>query len=108
MEALRASSEPIVLLVYGDHKPGVGDVPASLRELGVDLDLRSWEGVKNYYSTTWLIWANDAACELLGRRFVGEEIGARRLRGIDRQLIIRGSRDLIEIGDHRSVAGSGK
>ena len=71
-EQLRACEEPIVLLVYGDHKPWLGDGNAAYQELGVDLDPSSEAGFFNHYATEYLIWANDAALALLDGELSGD------------------------------------
>lgn len=70
-ERLRDDEAPVVLLVYGDHKPWLGDDNSVYQELGIHLDLSDEEGFRNYYSTPYLIWANEAAKELLGSGFSG-------------------------------------
>ena len=72
VETLRRSKEPVVLLVYGDHKPWLGDNNSVYRELGVDLNPGTWTGFTNYYSTTYLLWANEAAEQVLGHDLSGE------------------------------------
>ncbi len=72
VEAFRAAEEPVVLVVFGDHKPWFGDAGSVYQELGINMDTSTEEGFYNYYSTRWLIWANDAAKEILGNDFVGE------------------------------------
>ena len=71
-ETLREDRAPVVMLVYGDHKPWLGDGNSVYHELGVDLKLTEETGFINYYSTTYLIWANDAARALLGSDLSGE------------------------------------
>ena len=61
-----------MLAVFGDHKPWLGYSNSAYQELGVNLDTATEEGFYNYYSTRYLIWANDAAKEALGEDFVGE------------------------------------
>lgn len=72
VETLRQSREPVVLLVYGDHKPWLGDSNSVYQELGVDLNPGTWTGFTNYYSTPYLLWANEAAEEVLGHDISGE------------------------------------
>lgn len=82
VDRFRASSRPIVLLLYGDHKPVLGSGPetyttSSYTTFGMDVDLSSEEGFLNLYSTEYVIWMNDAAREKLGitgRRAVGPTI----------------------------------
>lgn len=72
VEELRASSEPIVLLLYGDHMPWLGYANSVYQEFSVDFDRSTEKGLKNYYGTRYLVWANDAAKAKLDRQFVGE------------------------------------
>lgn len=71
-EQLEQLDEPVVLVVYGDHKPWLGDNNSVYKELGINLDQSTTEGFMNYYSTSYLIWANSAAKERIGNDFVGE------------------------------------
>ena len=41
------------------------------RELGVNLNMEDPEGFANYFATPYVIWANSAAKEALGRDFTG-------------------------------------
>ncbi|MBO4915249.1 MAG: LTA synthase family protein [Oscillospiraceae bacterium] len=69
---LEKRGEPVVLVVFGDHKPWLGYDSAVYNELGVNLDVTTEEGFYNYYSTPYLIWANSAAKAALGEDFTGE------------------------------------
>ncbi len=72
VDAFRDCGEPVILVVFGDHKPWFGDANSVYRELGINMDTGTESGFYNYYGTRWLIWANDEAKEVLGRDFVGE------------------------------------
>ena len=72
VDAFRASDEPIVLVVFGDHKPWLGNGNSVYHALGVNLDQDTPEGFYNYWSTRYLIWANDAAKAAIGRDIAGE------------------------------------
>ena len=72
VDTFRASDEPIVLVVFGDHKPWLGNGNSVYHALGVNLDQDSREGFYNYWSTPYLIWANGAAKAALGRDVRGE------------------------------------
>ena len=63
IDALRDREEPVVVVLFGDHKPWLGDDSCVAEELGVNYDLSTQEGFLNYYSTEYLIWANQAAKE---------------------------------------------
>lgn len=71
-DELEAMQEPVVLLVYGDHMPWLGDNNTAYTELGVNLDTSTLDGFLNYYSTRYLMWANSAAKAVAGNDFVGE------------------------------------
>ena len=72
VDTFRELDEPIVLVIFGDHKPWLGNNGSVYSALGIDLSLSSEESFYNYWSTPYLIWANDAAKEVLGNDFVGE------------------------------------
>lgn len=67
----RESENGVVLVFFGDHKPWLGDQSSTYRALGIDIFSESDEAFRNYYSTEYTIWANDAAREILGRDFTG-------------------------------------
>lgn len=67
----RAVDEPVVLILFGDHNPWLGDNSFVYEELGISLDLNEEQGFYNYYSTPYVIWANNTAKEVLGNDFVG-------------------------------------
>lgn len=70
VEELRSDPEPVVLVTFGDHLPSMDT--EYYAEMGVNLDTGTEDGFFTYYSTRYLIWANDAAKELLGRDIRGE------------------------------------
>lgn len=71
INTLKMSSEPVVIILFGDHNPWLGDNNSVYSMLGINFDLDTEEGFYNYYSTPYIIWANDAAREALGQNFVG-------------------------------------
>lgn len=71
VETLRESKRPVVLVLFGDHNPWMGDGNSIYHRLGINLDLSTEEGFRNYYSTRYLIWANQAAKDALGQDFTG-------------------------------------
>lgn len=72
LNQFRKEERPVVAVIYGDHKPWLGDGNSAYQELGVNLDTSTEEGFYNYYSTRYLIWANDAAKAALKNDFTGE------------------------------------
>jgi hypothetical protein len=78
LEQLRDCPEPMVVVLYGDHKPWLSEETGMsfgdedfYRELKLHFDLDTEEGLLAYISTPYLIWANDAAKELCGCDFSG-------------------------------------
>jgi len=65
------SDEPTVIVLFGDHKPWLGDSNLVYTELGADFSLESDDSFYQYYNTPYIIWANDAAKETLGNDFIG-------------------------------------
>ena len=62
----------MVLVLFGDHTPWGGNGNSAYTGIGADFDLSTLECFYEYYSTPYLIWANSAAKETLGRDFQGE------------------------------------
>lgn len=78
VDKLRASDRPVVLLIFGDHKPTLGSdinnyTTAAYEAFGIDMDVTSEQGFIDYYSTEYVIWANDAAKKQLGIDLAGKE-----------------------------------
>lgn len=71
-DTLRSDPEPVVLVLFGDHKPWLGDYSSVYFDLGIDM--RFWEAESDleYCRTPYVIWANDAAKRTLGRDVTGE------------------------------------
>lgn len=72
IEALAADDTPVVVILFGDHKPWMGNDASIYHELGVSFDLSCEEGIRNYYGTEYIIWANDAAKQVTGFDYTGE------------------------------------
>lgn len=70
-DSLRGEERPVVLVLFGDHMPWWGDGCSTYHSFGVNLDRATEEGFYNYYTTPYLIWANDAAKAVLGDVFTG-------------------------------------
>ena len=62
-----ATEEPVVLAFWGDHLPYLGDNQLGYRELGSEVAVQEEdrENILCSYETPYVIWANDAAAELL-------------------------------------------
>lgn len=63
--------EPLVLILFGDHNPLLGEGNSVYEMLGINLDFTEVDGAANYYQTPYVIYANDAAKKALERDFKG-------------------------------------
>lgn len=77
VDRLRNSDRPVVLVLYGDHNATLGSdinnyTTAAYTHFGIDMSVNSEQGFINYYGTEYLIWANDAAKEVLRHDIRGE------------------------------------
>ena len=72
LNELETQSQPTVVVLFGDHKPWMGNGDSVYTEIGADFDLGTMDGFTSYYSTPYLIWANSAAREILDADFTGE------------------------------------
>nr|WP_326185067.1 LTA synthase family protein [uncultured Oscillibacter sp.] len=62
-----AQDEPVVLVYFGDHLPYLGDNMLGYAELGLEVAVRE-DNRQNplcSYETPYIIWANDAAADML-------------------------------------------
>lgn len=71
-DGLEAMDEPVVLVLFGDHKPWAGNGSTAYHEMGVDFNFDTLSGFRDYYGTPYLIWANSAAKQVLGKDFTGD------------------------------------
>lgn len=78
IEKLRKDKKPVILILFGDHMPWLGNNASIYETVGIDLDLSKKESFQNYYSTPYIVWANDAAKKMCGNDFEGDggNIGA--------------------------------
>ena len=79
LETLKDFPEPVIVLMFGDHKPWLADGggldvtnPGIYQDLGLSFDLDTEEGLLQYLDTPYMIWANDAAKEMTGNDFTGD------------------------------------
>lgn len=72
VEELREDSEPVVLILFGDHNPWLGNDNSVYNMLEINFDLSTENGATNYYDTPYIIWANDKAKEVLENDFIGD------------------------------------
>lgn len=71
IDTLRNDSDPVVLIFFGDHNPWLGNNNSVYDMAKIDLNIDHVEGFLNYYTTPYVIWANDVAKEVLDNEFVG-------------------------------------
>ncbi len=72
IDYFREEEEPVVVILFSDHNPWMGDGNSVYKMLGVNFDLSSEEGFYNYYNAPYIIWANDSARRVLGNDFRGQ------------------------------------
>ena len=65
--------EPIVLILFGDHNPWLGDNNSVYEMLDIDLNLDTTVGAENYYQTPYLVYANTSAKKMYGKSFSEQE-----------------------------------
>lgn len=72
VSGLEEMEEPVVLVLFGDHKPWGGNGNTGYTDLGCTFDLTTAQGFYDYFATPYLIWANSAAKEALGSDVTGD------------------------------------
>lgn len=71
VDYFRNEEEPVVLVVFGDHNPWLGENNSAYHMLNINLDLSTLDGFRNYYQTPYIIWANNKAKETFNKDFIG-------------------------------------
>jgi len=72
VDTMRSEEAPVVLVIFGDHKPWLGDNSSAYAEAGIDLRSMTEESYYTYCQAPYVIWANDAAKAALGKDFRGD------------------------------------
>lgn len=72
VDSFREEEEPVVIVLFGDHNPWLGNDYSGYNMLGINLEKDSEEGFYNYYCTPYLFWANESAEKCLGTNLVGK------------------------------------
>ena len=72
VDTFRDCDEPVVLVMFGDHRPSMGSWGSTYEELGIPMYGEDDECFRHFYSTEYLIWGNDAAKAVLGTEFSGQ------------------------------------
>lgn len=62
----------MVVVLFSDHLPWMGDGNIFYSEMGIDFSQKSETIEQMQYTTEYLIWANKAAKDILDNDFVGE------------------------------------
>lgn len=62
---LNSREDPVMMVLFGDHMPWAGNSDEVLIDLRGNLDTSTQEGMLNYYGTPFVIWANDAARQVI-------------------------------------------
>lgn len=72
IDKLKEDVSPVVLVMFSDHLPWMGDGNVYYEEMGIDFSEDSEAINRMQYTTEYLIWANDAAKQVVNNDFVGE------------------------------------
>ncbi|NMB97222.1 MAG: sulfatase-like hydrolase/transferase [Clostridiaceae bacterium] len=72
IDFFRNEEEPVILVIFGDHNPWLGENNSVYNMLKINLDLSTLDGFKNYYQTPYIIWANNKAKETFNKDFIGK------------------------------------
>ena len=62
--------EPVVVVLFGDHNPWLGENHIVYDMLGINLDIATLDGFKNYYETPYIIWGNQGAKNMFNKDFI--------------------------------------
>lgn len=65
--------EPVVLVIFGDHKPWLGEESTGYEMLDINMDLSTIDGFLNYYQTPYVIWGNSSVEAKIGNEFKGKK-----------------------------------
>ena len=78
IEYFEKEDEPVVVVLFGDHNPWLGEGNSVYKMFGIDLDLGNEEGFRNYYQTPYIIWGNESAKRITGNDMVKttDELGS--------------------------------
>ncbi|MBQ2042731.1 MAG: sulfatase-like hydrolase/transferase [Firmicutes bacterium] len=70
LDRMEADAEPVVVLIYSDHRPEFYD---AYEVFGTDTAAKDAQSVLEMHSTSYLIWANSAAKKTLGSDMKGDK-----------------------------------
>ncbi|TJX13259.1 LTA synthase family protein [Tissierella creatinini] len=72
IEFFKSEDEPVIVVLFGDHKPWLGNNDIAYKMMDINMDFSNEEGFLNYYKTPFIIWGNDVAKSILESDLVGE------------------------------------
>lgn len=72
IDYFKEQEEPVVVILFGDHNPWMGNNNSGYKMLDINFDLSTEQGFYNYYDTPYIIWGNNSAKITLGNDFKGE------------------------------------
>lgn len=85
-DMMMSLEEPTIMVFYGDHLPGLGNDPSAFDEIGIKLSNDDLEKEIEFYSTPYVIVANESGKAFLNRENVevkdGNAISANYLSSI--------------------------
>ena len=64
--------KPTLVIVFGDHKPFLGQDDSGYKDLGIDISAEDTKSYLNRSTTPYVVWANDSLKKSLGKDFRGE------------------------------------
>lgn len=69
-DMIMSLDEPTIMVFYGDHLPGLGSDPSAFDEIGIKLSHDDLEKEIEFYSTPYVILANESGMAFLNRENV--------------------------------------
>ena len=72
IDYFEGEEEPVIVILFGDHNPYLGENNLGYEQIGINLDLSTIEGFENYYEIPYIIYANETAKEVFDKEFIGE------------------------------------
>jgi len=72
IEYFENEDEPVVVILFGDHKPELGWGKVGYTAAEINIDTNSKEGFMNYYTSPYVIWGNNSAKNVLDNDLIGE------------------------------------
>ena len=64
-----SQDEPVIVVMFGDHNPWLGEENSAYKMLDIDLDFSKEQGFLNYYQTPYIVWGNTEVKEKFDKDF---------------------------------------